>query len=108
MTVCCAQLMDILKDRPKLDTIARHQTHSAFDWGQMPKGCKLIEQIKNQCRRLCRITSHFEQALRDKQAQPARIGREAVGRKNDEHRHVAALEIRKPEIRATEDGRHAW
>lgn len=35
MTVCGTQLMDVLEDGPKLDTIARHQTHRAFDWCQM-------------------------------------------------------------------------
>lgn len=45
--------------------------------------------------------------MRDEQAQPARIGGQAIGRQDEEHRDVAALEIGKAEIGAAEDYDHA-
>ena len=71
------------------------------------EGGEFIEQIEDRHSRLGGIAGHVGKALRDEQAQPARIGGQAIGRQDEEHRDVAALEIGKAEIGAAEDGDHA-
>ena len=73
----------------------------------MAEGGELIEQIEDRHGRLGGIAGHVGEALRDEQAQPSRIGGEAIGRQDEEHRDVAALEISKAEIGSAEDRDHA-
>ncbi len=97
-----AQLVDILKDGPELDAVARHQTHGAFDRRQMAKGGEFIEQIEDGCGRSGRGpdrgSGHVLQALRDHQTQPAGIGTEAIGRQDEEDGRGTRLEIREGKI----------
>ena len=91
----------------ELDAIAGHEAHSAFYGGEVAEGGEFIQQVEDRRCRLGGIAGYVGEALRDEQAQPARIGGQAIGRQDEEHRDVAALEIGKAEIRAAEDGDHA-
>ena len=73
----------------------------------MAEGGELIQQVENRRGRLGGVARHVDQALRDEQTQPSGIGGEPIGRQDEEHRGVAALEIGKTEIRAAEDRDHA-
>ena len=73
----------------------------------MAEGGEFIEQIEDRRCRLGWIARHVGEALRDEQAQPARIGREAIGRQDEEDGDVAAFQIGKAEIRSAEHGGHA-
>ncbi|NKX17513.1 hypothetical protein HGG75_28310 [Ochrobactrum pseudogrignonense] len=75
--------------------------------GAVAEGGELIQQIEDRHGWLGRIAGHVGETLSDEQAQPARIGRKAIGRQDEEDGDVAALEIGKAEIGAAEDGDHA-
>ena len=57
--------------------------------------------------RRCFDSGHVLQALRDHQAQPARIGGEAIGRQDEKDGRNARFQIPEGEIRATKNGGHA-
>ena len=99
--------MNVLQDGPELYAIAGHEAHCALDWGQVAEGGELIQQVEDRHGRLGGVARHVGQALRDEQTQPAGIGGEAIGRQDEEHRDVAALEISKAEIGSAEDRDHA-
>ena len=84
----------------ELDAIAGHEAHSAFYGGEVAEGGEFIQQVEDRHGGLGGIAGHVGEALGDEQAQPARIGRKAIGRQDEEHRDVAALEIGKAEIGA--------
>ena len=99
--------MNVLQDRPELDAVAGHEAHCALDGGEVAEGGELIQQVEDRHGRLGGVARHVGQALRDEQTQPAGIGGEAIGRQDEEHRGVAALEIGKAEIGSAEDRDHA-
>lgn len=51
---------------------------------------------------------HVGEALSDEQAQPSRIGGEAIGRQDEEHRSGARFQVAEREVGAAEHGGHAW
>jgi hypothetical protein len=100
-TVGRAQLMDILQDRPELNAIAGHEREGALNWRQRPEGGEFIEEIEDRRGRPDRRPGELGEALRHEQAQPARIGREPIGRQHKEDCGRAFLQISEAEIRAT-------
>ncbi|MNW15122.1 hypothetical protein D3C71_2135380 [compost metagenome] len=60
--------MNVLQDRPKLDAVAGHQTHGAFDRGEISERGELVEQIQYRQVGFGGITRHVKQALRHQQA----------------------------------------
>ena len=100
--------MDVLQDRPELQTVTRHQAHGALDGLQPPERGELIEQQQHRTRRLGGRPRQFIDCLRDQQAQPARIGIEPVGWQDQEYRSYAFLEIGKGKIGRRYDLGYAW
>lgn len=87
------QLVDILEDRPELETVTGHETHGAFDRGEPAEACELVEEEENGFARLLRVSRHGGDASGQHQAKPAGIDLQAIGRQNEENRRCPVLEI---------------
>jgi len=108
-----AKLAHVLQDRPELEAVARHQTHGALHRFQTAKGGELIEQEEGRglqalhgglcgylgAEGLFRVPCDLLEGLRDKEAQPAAVGVQTVGRQDEEDGGDPVAQIREVEIR---------
>ncbi len=101
------ELVDVLENRPELETVTGHETHGAFDRGETAEACELVEEEQHRLARLLRFTCHGCQARGQHQAQPIGIGLETIRRQDEEDRCRPMLQVCERKIRARQNRPHA-
>ena len=100
--------MEVLEDGPELQAVAGHQPHGALDRLEPAESRELVEQEQHgQALRTGGGAGQGTEALRHHEAQPARVGVEAVRRQHQEQAAGPLLQLGEAEVGMLHDGGHA-